>query len=62
MVDHAKAINSERVVLVGPDIASDEKEAVSAVFAAAAVAGVIAGILTHRYQSTARNDAVRGGG
>ena len=43
MVDHAKAINSERVVLVGPDIASDEKEAVSAVFAAAAVAGVIAG-------------------
>ena len=43
MVDHAKAINSERVVLVGPDIASDEKETVSAVFAAAAVAGVIAG-------------------
>ena len=43
MVDHAKAINSERVVLVGPDIASDDGGTMSAVFAAAAVAAVIAG-------------------
>ena len=42
MVDHAKAINSERVVLVGPDIASDDGGTMSAVFAAAAVAGAIA--------------------
>ena len=39
----AKAVNSERVVLVGPDIASDDGGTMSAVFAAAAVAAVIAG-------------------
>lgn len=42
MVNRAKAVNSERVVLVGPDIASDDGGTMSAVFAAAAVA-VIAG-------------------
>ena len=41
MVNRAKAVNSERVVLVGPDIASDDGGTMSAVFAAAAV--VIAG-------------------
>lgn len=43
MIDHAEAINSERVVLVGPDVTLDDGTEVSAVFAAAAVAGVIAG-------------------
>ena len=42
MVNRAKAVNSERVVLVGPDIASDDGGTMSAVFAAAAAA-VIAG-------------------
>ena len=37
MVNRAKAVNSERVVLVGPDIASDGGGTMSAVFAAAAV-------------------------
>lgn len=40
MVNRAKAVNSERVVLVGPDIASDDGGTMSAVFAAAAVGGV----------------------
>ena len=39
----AQMVNSERVVLVGPDIASDDGGTMSAVFAAAAVAAVIAG-------------------
>lgn len=43
MTDHAKAINSERVVLVGPDVTPDGGAEASAVLAAAAVAGVIAG-------------------
>ena len=43
MIAHAAALNSERVVLVGPDVTLDDGTAVSAVFAAAAVAGVIAG-------------------
>lgn len=43
MVNRAKAVNSERVVLVGPDIASDDGGTMSAVFAAAPVAAVIAG-------------------
>lgn len=43
MVAHAQGINSERVVLVGPDVTLDDGAEVSAVFAAAAVAGVIAG-------------------
>ena len=43
MIAHAQSINSERVVLVGPDVTLDDGAAVSAVFAAAAVAGVIAG-------------------
>ena len=42
LVNHAKAINSERVVLVGPDAAMTDGTEVSAAFAAAAVAGVIA--------------------
>lgn len=37
MVNRAKAVNSERVVLVGPNIASDGGGTMSAVFAAAAV-------------------------
>lgn len=40
MVNRAKAVNSERVVLVGPDIASDDGGTMSAV---SAVAAVIAG-------------------
>ena len=43
MIAHAQSINSERVALVGPDVTLDDGAAVSAVFAAAAVAGVIAG-------------------
>ena len=43
MITHAQGINSERVALVGPDVTLDDGTAVSAVFAAAAVAGVIAG-------------------
>lgn len=42
MIAHAQGINSERVVLVGPDIVTDGGETRSAVFAAAAVAGAIA--------------------
>ena len=42
MVSHARAINSERVVLVGPDITLSDGTERSAAFAAAAVAGVIA--------------------
>ena len=42
MVSHAKAINSERVTLVGPDAALTDGTGLSAVFAAAALAGVIA--------------------
>lgn len=43
MIAHAAALNSERVVLVGPDVTLDDGAEVSAAFAAAAVAGVIAG-------------------
>ena len=42
LVSHAKAINSERVTLVGPDIVLTDGTALSAAFGAAAVAGVIA--------------------
>lgn len=42
MIAHAQGINSERVVLVGPDVVTDGGETRSAVFAAAAVAGAIA--------------------
>ena len=42
MTEHAKKLNSERVVLVGPDIMLDDGAEASAVFAAAAVAGAIA--------------------
>lgn len=41
--EDASAARRERVVLVGPDIASDDGGTMSAVFAAAAVAAVIAG-------------------
>ena len=59
MVNRAKAVNSERVVLVGPDIASDDGGTMSAVFAAAAVlvcgfaAGASAGGLARWYMSAA---------
>ena len=43
MVEHAKSINSERMVLVGPDAALEDGTEASAVLAAAAAAGVIAG-------------------
>ena len=43
MIAHAQGVNSERVVLVGPDVTLDDGAEVSAVFAAAAVAGMIAG-------------------
>lgn len=42
MVSHAKDINSERVVLVGPDAMLDDGTSLAAAVAAAAVAGVIA--------------------
>ena len=42
LVTHAQALNSERMVLVGPDALSSAGEMLPGVFAAAAVAGVIA--------------------
>lgn len=42
LVKHAAALNSERVVLVGPDALDSQGEALPAVFAAAAVAGAVA--------------------
>ena len=42
LVTHAAALNSERMVLVGPDALDQSGETISGVFAAAAVAGVIA--------------------
>ena len=42
MVTRAEAINSERMVLVGPDMKDESGKALSGVFAAAAVAGAIA--------------------
>lgn len=42
MITHAAGINSERVVLVGPDITLGDGTELSAAFAAAAVAGLIA--------------------
>ena len=42
LVEHAEALNSERMVLVGPDVLSSAGETLSGVFAAAAVAGAIA--------------------
>ena len=43
LVTRAEAINSERMVLVGPDMKDESGKALSGVFAAAAVAAVIAG-------------------
>lgn len=42
LVERAAALNSERVVLVGPDVLDDDGGILPGVFAAAAVAGVIA--------------------
>ena len=42
LVEHAAALNSERMVLVGPDALDEDGTAMQAVFAAAAVAGAIA--------------------
>lgn len=42
LVERAAALNSERMVLVGPDALDSEGNALSGVFAAAAVAGAIA--------------------
>ncbi len=42
LVTHAAALNSERMVLVGPDALDEEGKTLPGVFAAAAVAGVIA--------------------
>ena len=42
LVERAKEINSERMVLVGPDMKDESGKALSGVFAAAAVAGAIA--------------------
>ena len=42
LVEHAAALNSERVVLVGPDALDGQGKTLPSVFAAAAVAGVIA--------------------
>ena len=57
MVNRAKAVNSERVVLVGPDIASDDGGTMSAVFAAAAVAAVAAVIAGNTDPSVPINGA-----
>ena len=42
LVSHAAALNSERMVLVGPDALDSQGEAIPSVFAAAAVAGAVA--------------------
>ena len=42
LVSHAAALNSERVVLVGPDTLDSQGTAIPSVFAAAAVAGAVA--------------------
>ena len=42
LVDHATALNSERMVLVGPDALDSTGQTLPGVFAAAAVAGLIA--------------------
>ena len=42
LLEHSEALNSERMVLVGPDVLDSEGNALPAVFAAAAVAGAIA--------------------
>ena len=42
LVEHAAALNSERMVLVGPDVLDSAGKTLSGVFDAAAVAGVIA--------------------
>ena len=42
LVQHAAALNSERVVLVGPDALDSQGETIPSVFAAAAVAGAVA--------------------
>lgn len=42
LVTHGEALNSERMILVGPDALNEAGEALPAVFAAAALAGVIA--------------------
>ena len=47
LVTRAEAINSERMVLVGPDMKDESGKALSGVFAAAAVAGAIAVSYTH---------------
>lgn len=42
LVTHAAALNSERMVLVGPDVVTSGGDSLSGVFAAAAVAGAVA--------------------
>lgn len=42
LVEHATALNSERMVLVGPDVLDEAGETLPGAFAAAALAGVIA--------------------
>ena len=42
LVEHAAALNSERMVLVGPDVLDEAGETLPGAFAAAALAGVIA--------------------
>lgn len=54
LVSHAEAINSERVVLVGPDPLGTDGETLPGVFAAAALAGVIAAVRDPPCPSTAR--------
>lgn len=49
LVTRAEAINSERMVLVGPDMKDESGKALSGVFAAAAVAGAIACARTRQY-------------
>ena len=43
LIAHASALNSERVVLVGPDVLDTAGESLSGVYAAAALAGLLAG-------------------
>ena len=43
LIAHASALNSERMVLVGPDVLDTAGESLSGVYAAAALAGLLAG-------------------
>ena len=53
LTERAKALNSERMVLVGPDVLDQAGKTLSGVFAAAAVAGAIAAAVAGAIAATA---------